>query len=105
MDISELVSKQREFFMRGETPEHSFRLAALRRLSAAITEMEPEIAAALASDLNKSETEGYITEIGQVQGELRYVLRNLSQWMKGERVKRPLCSFPFPVPVSRKVLL
>jgi hypothetical protein len=62
--------------------------------------MEPEIAAAMASDLNKSETEGYITEIGQVQGELRHVIRNLSQWMKRERVKISLMLFP----VSRKVL-
>ncbi len=94
MDISELVNKQREFFMKGTTLEYSFRLAALQKLSAAITEMEPEIVAALTSDLNKSGIEGFMTEIGTVQGEIKYAIRNLSKWMKKEKVKTSLLLFP-----------
>ncbi len=70
MEITELVNKQREFFMKGKTLDASFRLAALKKLSVAITEMESEILAALNADLNKSEIEGFMTEIGTVLAEI-----------------------------------
>ena len=94
MDISALVNEQREYFMKGATLDYSFRLTALQKLSAAITEMESEIVAALTADLNKSEIEGFMTEIGTVQGEIKYAIRNLSKWMKKMKVKTPLMLFP-----------
>lgn len=59
MNISTLVNKQRDFFMKGTTLDYSFRLDALYKLSAAISGMEIEILAALATDLNKSEIAGH----------------------------------------------
>jgi len=94
VDISELVNEQREFFMKGTTLDASFRLAALQKLSVAITEMEAEIVAALTADLNKSEIEGYMTEIGTVQDEIKCAIKNLSKWMKKKKVKTPLMLFP-----------
>jgi len=94
MDISALVNRQREFFMKGATLEYSFRLAALQKLSVAITEMESEIVAALTADLNKSEIEGFMTEIGTVQGELKHAIKNLSRWMKKGKLKTPIMVFP-----------
>ena len=94
MDISALVNEQREYFMKGATLDYSFRLTALQKLSAAITEMESEIVAALTADLNKSEIEGFMTEIGTVQGEIKYAIRNLSKWMRKVKVKTPLMLFP-----------
>ena len=94
MDITELVNKQREFFMKGATLDASFRLAALQKLSDGITEMEPEILAALTADLNKSEIEGFMTEIGTVQDEIKCAIKNLSKWMKKKKVKSPLMLFP-----------
>ena len=94
MDIFGLVNKQRTFFMKGTTLEYAFRLAALQKLSAAITEMESEIVEALKVDLNKSEIEGFMTEIGTVQSEIKDAIRNLSKWMKKGKVKTPLMLFP-----------
>lgn len=94
MDITELVNKQRAFFMKGATLDASFRLAALKKLSLAITEMEAEIVVALTTDLNKSEIEGYMSEIGIVQDEIKCAIKNLSKWMKKSKVKTPLMLFP-----------
>ena len=94
MNISALVNEQREYFMKGATLDYSFRLTALQKLSAAITEMESEIVAALSADLNKSEIEGFMTEIGTVQSEIKYAIRNLFEWMKKVKAKTPLMLFP-----------
>ncbi len=94
MDISALVNEQREYFMKGATLDYSFRLTALQKLSAAITEMESEIVGALTADLNKSEIEGFMTEIGTAQGEIKHAIRNLSKWMKKVKAKTPLMLFP-----------
>ncbi len=94
MDISALVNAQREYFMKGTTLDHSFRLAALQKLADAIVEMEPEIIAALTADLNKSEIEGFMTEIGTVQSEIKHAIKNLTKWMRKSRVKTPLILFP-----------
>lgn len=94
MEITELVNKQREFFMKGKTLDASFRLAALKKLSVAITEMESEILAALNADLNKSEIEGFMTEIGTVLAEIKCTIKNLAKWMKKSKVKTPLMLFP-----------
>ncbi len=94
MDISALVNAQREYFMKGTTLDHSFRLAALQKLADAIVEMEPEIVAALTADLNKSEIEGFMTEIGTVRSEIKHAIKNLTKWMKKTRIKTPLMLFP-----------
>lgn len=52
--------------MKGLTLDYSFRLTALQKLLGAVREMEDEILGALATDLNKSAIEGFITEIGMV---------------------------------------
>ena len=94
MDISVQVNKQREFFKSGQTLEYSFRLEALEKLSFTISEMESEIVAALASDLNKSEIESFMTEIGIVQSEIKYAIKNLAKWIKKRKHKTPLMLFP-----------
>jgi aldehyde dehydrogenase (NAD+) len=92
--ISELIERQQAYFATGATLDYSFRVTALKKLSAAIGEMEPDILAALAADLNKSEIEGYMTEIGTVKSEIKVTVKSLSKWMKRKRVKTPLALFP-----------
>lgn len=94
MEISALVKRQRAFFFQGETLDYSFRLKALKRLSAAINELEEEIKTALKVDLNKSEIESFMTEIGIVQSETKLVIKNLKSWMKKQKVKTAGLLFP-----------
>ena len=94
MELSELVQAQRLYFQSGATRPLSFRLTALKALQQAIVAREEDILTALKSDLNKSPCEGYMTEVGMVLSELRFVLHHLKRWAKEERVKTPLTQFP-----------
>ena len=62
--IEELVSLQRTFFETGTTLSLDFRLQSLKKLHDVIRRMEPQINAALQSDLGKSATETYMCETG-----------------------------------------
>ncbi len=76
----DLVLRQRRFFRTGQTKSIAYRIEALKRLRQGIEEYQPRILAALRADLNKSEAEGYSSEIRLVLGELDYTLANLEQW-------------------------
>jgi len=86
MDYSILIKRQRAFFQSDKTRSYAFRLEALDKLRDAITFYEKEIIEALKKDLNKSEFEAYITEIGVTLLELNYVMKHLKGWMKPKRV-------------------
>ena len=74
--IEELVSLQRTFFETGTTLSLDFRLQSLKKLHDAILRMEPQINAALQSDLGKSATETYMCETGMTLSELSYMRRH-----------------------------
>lgn len=94
MDISALVQGQQAYHYGGATLSMDFRREALEKLSAAIGKMEAEIIAALGQDLGKSDIEAYMTEIGTVREELKFVLKNIGKWMKKVPVKSTMQVFP-----------
>ena len=65
-EIQDLLTRQRKYFQTGATLPVSTRLAALKRLYAAITANEKEIHLALQKDLGKSNFESYMCETGMV---------------------------------------
>lgn len=85
-----LVDKQRLFFQGGKTKEISFRINALKKLKAAIKTNEKEILDALNIDLNKSEFDAYITEVGVLLEEIKFTLKHIQSWAKPEKVKTPV---------------
>ena len=89
-----LIQKQREFFNTNNTKDLTFRTEQLCKLRKAIKEYEEEILDALATDLNKSRFEAYMTEIGMVLEEIRFVLKHFKSWAKPKKVKTPLTQFP-----------
>lgn len=93
MEIQELLQRQREFFASGATRSAKYRMQALERLRQTILGQEKRILAALKEDLNKSEFEGYMSEVGIVLDEIRYQLRHIKKWVKPKRVKTPLAQF------------
>ncbi len=92
--IHELVTSQRTFFASGVTLDVHWRVAALESLRQAILRQENKICAALEKDLNKCALESYMTEIGMVLEEIRYVQKHLRQWSREKRVPTPLSQFP-----------
>lgn len=92
--MKEIVQKQREFYYSNQTKSLAFRKQALLRLRAVIDRNERLIYEALRRDLNKSEMEGYLTEVQIVKGEIKQALRHLNAWQRPKRVKTPITHFP-----------
>ncbi len=90
----ELIEKQRIFFESGKTKQVDYRILQLRKLRTGIQRMEKEINEALKKDLNKSEFESYMTEIGMVLHEIRFTIKNTREWAKRKLRKTPLAQFP-----------
>lgn len=90
MNVKELIENQKLFFQSGKTKALSFRLKALRQLQEAVRAHEKDLMEALYKDLNKSAFDAYSTEIGVVLEEIRFTLKNLSGWVKPQKVKTPL---------------
>lgn len=89
-----MVQSQREYFLTGDTRSYEFRAEALKKLKEAIIKNEKELSDALKSDLNKSATEAYLTEIGIVLDEISFHQKHLKKWMKRKRVKTAIGQFP-----------
>ncbi|WP_182201371.1 aldehyde dehydrogenase [Paraliobacillus salinarum] len=88
--IDLLFDDQVTFFKNGETKSLSFRFQALNNLKRAIKQQEDVILSAIQQDLNKSEFEGFLTEIGILYEEIDFMKKRLKKWMKPKRVKTAL---------------
>ena len=93
MEIARIVEKQRGFFRTGKTIPLSYRKIALKKLARAIKDHEEDIYAALKADLNKSETEAYMCEIGMTLAELSYMLKHMNGWAQKQYRLSPLAQF------------
>jgi len=85
--VTEAVQLQKNFFRTGQTKSKDFRKKMLETLAEQVRNNEKEICHALKLDLNKSETEAYVTEIGFLLEEIKFTLKHLDKWMKPEKVK------------------
>ena len=92
-NIDEILGKQRAFFRSGATLPVSFRIAMLKNLCAAVKAYEPEIGAALKSDLGKSAFEGFMCETGLVLSEISYMIRNVRRFSADHIVPTPITNF------------
>ena len=75
MDFAKLIETQRDFYNSGATLPVKVRLEKLKKIEHFIRKNQKEISAALKEDLNKSEYESYLYEIGPVLSELAYMKR------------------------------
>jgi len=92
--MKEIVQKQREFYNSNQTKSIAFRKAELIKLKEVIERNEPLIFEALKKDLNKSETESYLSEVQIVKAEIKSALRHLKSWQRPKKVKTPITHFP-----------
>ena len=88
--IHSLVQKQKNYFYTGETKDITFRQKQLHRLKQAIKSRESEILDAVKKDLNKSEHEAFLTEIGFLYTEIKDMLKNVDLWAAPKKEKTPL---------------
>ena len=83
--LEKIIEEQKIFFNTGLTNTEDFRKKALINLKNSINKNKNEILHALKMDLNKSQTEAYISEIASAHSEIDFALKNLSNWMKDKR--------------------
>ena len=93
-DIHQILLKQREFFLTGQTLDVKYRIAALKKLKDAIIKNEVKIEKALKDDLGRSEAEAYFCDIGAVILEINEYIKGVKKWNKPERHASGLTCFP-----------
>lgn len=89
-NIKEIIDGQRKYFNSGKTKEILPRINNLRKLKETIKKNEKSIMEALKIDLNKSEFEAYLSEIGFVYEEINQATKNLNNWATPESIRTPL---------------
>ena len=94
MGIRELINKQKEFFKNGRQLDIDFRKDNLIKLKRIIKDNEQEIINVMKKDLNKSEFESYLSEIGMVYEEINMHLKNIKKWSKRKKAKSSFMFFP-----------
>ncbi|WP_096187857.1 aldehyde dehydrogenase [Evansella halocellulosilytica] len=88
--IHSLVQKQKNYFYSGDTKSIAFRVKQLEKLKAAIKERENDIIDAVWRDLNKSQHEAFISEIGLLYSEIKDMIKNVDHWATPRKEKTPL---------------
>ncbi len=79
-EIKAIIEKQRAYFDTGSTIPVKNRIAALKKLHAAIKANETAITDALTSDLGKSAFEGFMCEAGLVMSEISYMIKHTKKF-------------------------
>jgi aldehyde dehydrogenase (NAD+) len=105
-----LIQMHRAFYTQGKTKSVSFRIEMLNRLRNLIKTNEKPLMDALKQDLNKSEFDSFISEIGIVLEEIRFTIKNLRKWAKPRRVKTSLTglgskSYIYPEPYGVALII
>uniref|UniRef100_A0A0V0I662 Putative ovule protein n=1 Tax=Solanum chacoense TaxID=4108 RepID=A0A0V0I662_SOLCH len=94
MDAEAIVKELRGTYGTGKTKSYEWRVSQLKALFKIAENHEKEITEALYSDLSKPELEAFIHEISMMKTACKLALKELKRWMKPEKVKTSLTSFP-----------
>lgn len=89
-----MLAKMRDYFASGATRPEVFRREQLTALKRAIKKHEAAINEALYADLHKSPEEVWVAETGIVLEEINNALKNLSRWMRPQKVSTNLLNLP-----------
>ena len=92
--LEDVLNRQRIFFRSGETLDVNFRIRQLKKLKQAVITREAQLLAALKADLNRSEIEAYLCDLGPVIAEINEMLHGLRRWAKPEKHFSGLLCFP-----------
>jgi aldehyde dehydrogenase (NAD+) len=85
--ILQTLQQQKDFFKTGITLTIANRKQILLKLLNYIKQYEEELLQALYADMRKSSFEAYATEIGIVYQEIKFHVKNLQKWSRGQLVK------------------
>ncbi len=89
-ELTSTINRLRTTFDSGVTRSRAWRAAQLDALANFLQEQQQEILRALNSDIGKGTFEAYIAEIAVVVADIENTRKNLSKWMKPEKVSMPM---------------
>jgi aldehyde dehydrogenase (NAD+) len=89
-----MVKELRTTVATGKTRSYEWRVEQLKSIIKFTEEHECEIVDALTSDLSKPETESFVQEIAMVQSSCKLALCALKNWMKPQKAKTSITTFP-----------
>ena len=92
--ISGTVNALRATYNSRITRPLAWRRHQLQQMIDMLENNEADFLHALALDLGKPKTEGFITDLAFVTGEIKLMLKNLKKWNKAEKVPTPLVAMP-----------
>jgi len=92
-NISKKYEKQKKFFNSGTSKSIQYRINSLKKLKKNISLNENKIINALKSDLGKSETETFFSEIALIYIEINLALKNVKRWSKKRKISSSLINF------------
>ncbi|OIV97945.1 hypothetical protein TanjilG_12702 [Lupinus angustifolius] len=93
-EASLLVKDLRESFGSGRTRSYEWRVSQVKALLKLLVDNEQKIIDALSSDLARPPFETVVYEIGMFKNSCEVTLKGLKQWMKPEKVKTSITTFP-----------
>jgi len=99
-----LVERLRATFDSGRTRPVAWRRAQLQAIKRMLLEHEDEFVAALATDLGKSSTEGWLTDVVLSIRDVDYTLKHMADWIRPEKVSVPVVQQPATARVVREPL-
>ena len=91
---SMMMKELRGSFGSGKTRSYEWRVSQVKALLKMVTDNEKQIIDALLSDLAKPPLETVVYEIGMFKNSCEVILKELKQWMKPEKVKTSISTFP-----------
>ena len=94
ISVSQIVLRQREYFLTNETKSIDFRLKQLKKLKQSVEKYSDDIYEALWKDLHKCKEEAFLTELSIVINEINDHIKHLKKWAKPKKVKTPLYLMP-----------
>ncbi len=92
--LAGLADRLRSAFDAGRSRPIEWRRTQLKRLKALLREQADELVAALQADLGKPTLEAFTTDVAVVGQECDLALKNLTRWMRPERVATPISQMP-----------
>lgn len=91
-EIINSVKEQRIFFESEKTKDVNYRIEQLKKLKNLIITKEKDIVEAIKKDLNRCEFENYVHDIAFVMQEIDFMLENINEMAKPQKVKSPPAS-------------
>lgn len=100
-EFPNLVARQREYFLGGQTRPAQWRRAQLEAVKALFTENHDELCDALWKDLRRNVIDADVMDVTYCAKEADYALKHLESWMEPQRAPMPLMFEPGHIRVRR----